>query len=251
MGLDDIQALVFDMGGVLYDTPREITLMTRFIFKGLGLTQFLNYTDSQIEHVTKQIDEAFDKNLVKANVDSHWLPSYDDSVEYDRLLLETLGLKEDIDDMASEAHRRWTNAYTRLKPKFMEPCRAVLEALHYAGYSLGVASNRRNDPLPPLQSDGILSLFDVVEYSCVPGYRKPSPYMLLQVASKLGINPRKCAYVGDKVDPDMRAATNAEFLPILLVWCAHEEAAKAPDGILVIENIDELRHLLPMPDKAR
>ncbi len=244
MSLKDIQAIVFDMGGTLYDTPREIVLMTRFILKELNLTQFDDYTDKQILSLTKSLDDVYDIRLVSSNVDPHWLPSFEDSVQYDRYLLERLGVGGNLDDMALHAHREWEKAYSKTKPKFIEPCRAILEVLHEKGIRLGIASNRRNDPIPFLESANILHFFDAIEYSCVPGYRKPSPYMLLQVASKININPRKCAYVGDKVKHDVGAAKRAEFFPILITWCDSEEKKKAPSDTFVIDHIDQLMDFL-------
>jgi HAD superfamily hydrolase (TIGR01509 family) len=245
MNRDNIRGLIFDMGGVLYDTPRETNLMTRFILEQLGISASSAFSDEQIAEAIDLVDEMFDRNLVETNADPHWLPSFEDAVEYDRLILKSLGVKGELSSLASEGHGKWMSAYPKKKPKFMESCRQVLESLHTRGFKLGIASNRRNDPIPHLTSDRILSLFDAIEYSCVPGYRKPSPFMLLQNALKLGINPRTCAYIGDKVDPDMEAATRAGFLPILLVWCAPEEAEKALEGTVVIQHIDELLDLFP------
>lgn len=243
MNLEDIDALVFDMGGVLYDTPRETTMMTRFILEHLLPDTSASYSDQQIAEAVFEVDKTFDRRLVENNTDAHWLPTYEDSIEYDRLILEFLGVKGDLDSMASIAHQKWVDAEHTVRPKFIEHCREVLSSLHKNGYKMGVASNRRNDPVPRLSSDSVLSLFDAVEYSCVPGYRKPSPYMLFQIARKLGVNPRKCAYIGDKVDPDVEAAMRAEFIPILLVWCSPEEAEKASQGINVIQDFSELLNL--------
>jgi HAD superfamily hydrolase (TIGR01509 family) len=247
MVLQDVRALIFDMGGTLYDTPRETTVMTRFILQELGLHQFDDWPNQQIEDAVSRVDVLFDNDLVEANVRPHWLPSYEDSVEYDRLILETLGVEGDLGEMASASHHKWVEATPRTRPRFLEPCRSTLETLQTRGYRLAIASNRRNDPVARLKSDGVLHLFDVIEYSCVPGYRKPSPFMLLQVASKLGINPRKCAYVGDKVQHDVEAATRAEIIPILLVWCGLEEAKQAPEDTMVIKHISDLTDLFPGP----
>ena len=246
MKMNDIQAIVFDMGGTLYDTPREIIIMTRFILKELGLQGFDQLTDLQILETTKRVDKIFDMRLVQDNVNPHWLPSFEDSVEYDRIILQELGIQGDLSEMAKEAHISWEKAYSARKPKFLEPCRSVLESLHEQGYLLGVASNRRNDPIPHLDESNITHLFDAIEYTCVPGYRKPSPFMLLQVASTLGINPRRCAYVGDKVEHDVGAARRAEFLPILIVWCDKDEAGWASEDLLVIDHIDELLEIFPV-----
>ncbi len=235
-----IKAIVFDMGGTLYDTPREIVNMTRFILSELGLDQFSDLSDSQILQITKRIDNMFDSRLERNNADPYWLPSFDDSVEYDKLILEKLGVEGDLVRMATRAHQAWEKAYSETKPNFIESCRTHLETLHQRGYRLGIASNRRNDPIPHLESAGIRHLFDVIEYSCVPGYRKPSPFMLLQAAAKLGVNPRRCAYVGDKVEYDVVAAKRAEFLPILIIWCDPKERMNVLDDVVVIEHINKM-----------
>jgi phosphoglycolate phosphatase-like HAD superfamily hydrolase len=240
MSLEGIRVIVFDMGGVLYDTPRETIMMTRFILKHFLPNASASLSVHQIANAVSEVDRMFDEGLVENNVDPHWLPTYEDSIEYDRLILESLGIQGNLDSVASVAHRKWVDAEHTVRPKFMEQCREVLSSLRANGYKMGIASNRRNNPVPRLASDNILSFFDVVEYSCVPGYRKPSPYMLLQIARRLDINPRKCAYIGDKVDPDVEAAIRAEFIPILLVWCSPEEAEKAPRGTNVIQHINEL-----------
>ena len=244
MTLGDIKTIVFDMGGTLYDTPREIVVMTRCMFDELHLTEFMDYTDQQILAITKSADAIFDKWLVENNVDPHWLPSFDDSVLYNRYLLEKFGVDGDLDEMALKSYQKWIQVYSESQPKFIESCRSVLEALHEQGISMGIASNRRNDPNPFLEVAGVLSFFDAIEYSCVPGYRKPSPYMLLQTASILDTNPRKCAYVGDKVKHDVGAAKRAEFLPILIVWCDKSEAEKAPSDAIVIHHMKEILELI-------
>ncbi len=232
------------MGGTLYDTPREIISMTRFILKELGLTKLADHSDQQLLSIAESADALFDKHLVETNADPHWLPSFDDSVEYNQVLLEKLGVEGDLAQMAYQTHKKWVKEYSKSQPKFLESCRDVLETLHEQGYALGIASNRRNDPIPRLEAANVLHLFDAIEYSCVPGYRKPSPYMLIQVASKLKTNPRKCTYVGDKVNYDVEAAKRAEFLPILITWCDPKEAEKAPSNCILIHHMKELEGLL-------
>lgn len=245
MVLKEIKAIVFDMGGVLYDTPREIVIMIRFIFDELGLHQFKDMTDSHILSISSKADHIFDHRLVSDNVGPHWLPDFDDSVEYNRIILEILGVAGDLNELATQSHRAWEGAYKVSRPRFIEACRPVLESLHEQGYLLGIASNRRNDPIPHLEDANTLQFFDSVQYSCVPGFRKPSPFMLVQAASELGVNPRKCIYVGDKVEYDVGAAMRAEFMPILIIWCDPSEVEKAPRGTCIISHIDELLDVIP------
>jgi len=78
----------------------------------------------------------------------------------------------------------------------------------------------------------------------VVGYAKPSPYMLLKVAEELGVNPRKCAYVGNIVEYDCIAATRAEMLPVLLTWIDPQEIDKITTDVVVVDHIEEFLEIL-------
>ncbi|NHI84326.1 MAG: HAD family hydrolase, partial [Candidatus Thorarchaeota archaeon] len=119
-----------------------------------------------------------------------------------------------------------------------------LENLHSNGVKLAIASNRFGDPSRFLQEEGIIHYFSAVEYTAVPGYRKPSPYMLLRAAADLKMNPIKCAYVGNMVHCDVAAAMRAQMQPILLTWCNPEEEAKAPRETTIIEDIRSVMDVL-------
>jgi FMN phosphatase YigB (HAD superfamily) len=107
-----------------------------------------------------------------------------------------------------------------------------------------VASNRFGDPSEILRQDEILHLFDVVEYTNVPGYKKPSPYMLIRVAQQLGINPNKCAYIGNVARYDVEAATRAGMVPVLITWIDPHDEDQLTSDTVVIEHIDDLTEIL-------
>ncbi len=243
MELETIKAIIFDMGGTLYDVRRESVVMVRSFLHELGTSKFNHLSDKQIEQLMEPADTWFDRTLVEREVGPHWLPATEDWVEYDRRVLLEFGIKQDVASKAQECERKWAAVPVEKRSTFLEGCKPVLEQLKSRGYKLGIASNRHNDPSARLAYDGLSSLFGAVEYSCVPGYKKPSPYMLVQVASSLQVNPRKCAYVGDSITYDLQSATRAEMTPILLVWCNPEEGAKAPAGTTVIHHIKELLKL--------
>lgn len=234
------EAIIFDMGGTLYDVRRESVVMVRLFLRELGLSKFNHLSDEQIEQLMQPADAWFDRTVVERDAGAHWLPKAEDWVEYDRRLLTELGVKQDLDSKARECERKWAAVPVEKRSNLLEGCRPVLEELKSRGYRLGIASNRHNDPSARLAYDGLSAFFGAVEYSCVPGYKKPSPYMLVQAATALRVNPRKCVYVGDSIKYDVEAATRAEMTPVLLVWCNPEEGMKASAGTTVIHHIREL-----------
>ena len=68
--------------------------------------------------------------------------------------------------------------------------------------------------------------------------------MLLQVADELGVNPRKCAYVGNIVEYDCVAAERAEMVPILLTWVDPQEVDKVTTDVVIIDHIKDLLEIL-------
>jgi FMN phosphatase YigB (HAD superfamily) len=95
-----------------------------------------------------------------------------------------------------------------------------------------------------LKRDAIFDLFECVEYTGVPGYAKPSPYLLFRAAEALQVNPRKCAYVGNLFDYDVIAAERAGMIPILLTWVDEQEVHKITTDVIIIEHIKDLLEVL-------
>jgi len=85
-------------------------------------------------------------------------------------------------------------------------------------------------------------MFQSIQYNIVPGYCKPAPYMLIQNAREMCINPLKCAFVGDDIRRDIPAAKSAGMQPILIVN-ETREIHPDDDGITVINELNELLEL--------
>jgi len=85
-------------------------------------------------------------------------------------------------------------------------------------------------------------MFQSIQFSIVPGYCKPAPYMLIQNAREMGVNPLKCAFIGDDVKRDVPAARRAGMYPILIVN-ERKEIASGDEGLTVIHELNELLEL--------
>jgi HAD superfamily hydrolase (TIGR01549 family) len=244
MTFENIDTVIFDLGGTLY-RPLEglISLARRFLVE-VGIEDCDKLTDDELrEALNVQRDEWLNKYMLDRNVGPHWEPRREEWIKYDRIFLETLCVDGDLDALAEAYEDKWEEHTKRIQPPLIDGCRETFENLSSRGYKLGIASNRFGDPTHILQKDNIDHYFGSIEYSFVPGYAKPSPYMLLQVAQELGSNPLRCAYVGNKVEFDVVSANNADMLPILLTWVDDEEDM-APEGTTIIDHIDWLDDFL-------
>jgi HAD superfamily hydrolase (TIGR01549 family) len=244
--IKEIDAAIFDLGGTLYRTERDLGDVHRRVLTEVGLAGLADIPDHELEGAqSRGPDVWLDEYMLKKQADLHWEPSREDWVEYDKRLLKSLGAEGDIERLANEYQALWDEWLRVDRYMPLDGCRDTLVELKNRGYKLGIASNRFGDPRSFLRRDGNLSLFESVEYTNVPGYKKPSPYMLLKVADDLGVNPRRCVYVGNYVKYDVEAAIRGEMIPILIIECNRQEREVAPADTAVIEHLPELLELLP------
>jgi HAD superfamily hydrolase (TIGR01509 family) len=119
------------------------------------------------------------------------------------------------------------------------PC---LVALRAAGYRVGVVGNQpanaetalRRLPLP----------VDLLATSGTWGVQKPEPAFFARLAAELGLDPGEVAYVGDRVDNDVRPAAAAGMVAVFVRrgpwgWIQAGDA-DPPEATLTITSLGEL-----------
>ncbi len=92
----------------------------------------------------------------------------------------------------------------------------VLGALLGAGLALGVISNSRGDIAGILKSLGLSHFFGFVLDSGIVGVEKPDTKMFEMAVELTGLEPSRCAYVGDLYSVDVQGAKAAGLRPFLL-----------------------------------
>jgi HAD superfamily hydrolase (TIGR01549 family) len=244
MKIEGIDAVIFDLGGTLYRPASDICGLTKQFMLDIGADGANELTDDHISEALVNANEWLRNYMIENNVNSHWEPSEAEWIEYDIILLKGLGFEGDIANLAEEYQRKWDRFFEEVKPELIKGVHDTLQELKQRKFKLGIASNRYSDPKQILQIDNIYDLFESIEYSGVPGYVKPSPYMLLRVAEELGVNPRKCAYVGNIVEYDCVSAKRAEMVPILLTWVDPQEIDKVTTDVIIIDHITDLLEIL-------
>ena len=244
MRIDGIRAIIFDLGGTLYNPEADLCQLTREVMNDRRILNPVAHSDAHINRALIEPTEWLWNYMLENNVPSDWEPTTDVWLEYDRRLLSALGVTEDLDNVAKALGARCGEVYGDSHPMLFEGVKSVLETLHDRDFRLGIASNRYGSPAKRLELDSIIHLFDAIEFSNVPGYAKPSPYMLLRIAAKFDLNPRRCAFVGDTIDTDLVAAQRAGMVPILLSSCDAAKVEKISIDSIVIENITDLLEIL-------
>lgn len=242
--LSHIKGMIFDMGNTLYESSLDLVRENRRFLSNLGLDELAELPDEEVRHVITDVCNPWLEDLmVSREVDPHWEPDRATWVEYNLIFLETLGAKGNIPKLADELQTMWDELIANYWQTLVPDCKPILQLLNTKERKLGIASNRFGDPKLILMRSSIWYLFKAIEYTNVPGYKKPSPYMLLQVAEMLDLTPESCAYVGNMVEADVVAAKRAGMIPILVVTRNPEEREKAPSNTVVIDELSYLLHL--------
>jgi HAD superfamily hydrolase (TIGR01662 family) len=122
----------------------------------------------------------------------------------------------------------------------------ALRALREAGYRLGVAGNQ------PLETERVIADLDVpldlVATSAGLGVAKPDPAFFSRVAEALDLEAREIAYVGDRVDNDVRPAAAAGMRAIFIrrgPWAFLQATdGPPPEASATIDSLLELPEVL-------
>jgi len=129
--------------------------------------------------------------------------------------------------------------------------REVVEELQRRGYTLGIISNLIGTREIPewLEAEDYGRYFKAVVLSSVFGRRKPDPSIYFEAAKRAGVDPSKCAYVGDNLKRDVTGTRAAGFGQIVIM-ISPEELAEAeitdenrPD--VIIHQFRQLLDIFP------
>jgi len=129
--------------------------------------------------------------------------------------------------------------------------REVMEELQKRGYTLGIISNLIGTREIPewLEVENFAPYFKAVVLSSVLGIRKPDPAIYLEAAYRAGVDPARCAYVGDNLKRDVTGSRIAGFGMIIIMISPEKLAEEVitdenrPD--LVIRQFKELLEIFP------
>ncbi len=235
--------ILFDLHHTLTAVKETIPSVVERICKENDIDLSI-YSDDKIESAFIASDTEMKKFQLENNVDPLWGGSEEDWLPFDRVMLEHLGIIGLSDELILKIERDFKyeirdGDYEFFRSDSLE----TLNELHSQGYRMGICTGRHDNPHSLLERAEILDLFETVQWSGVIGYAKPSPYTLLLAAKEMGINPLKCAYVGDNVNTDVEAAKRCDMRSILLTWANPNEGTKAPAETLVLETPLDLLHI--------
>jgi HAD superfamily hydrolase (TIGR01549 family) len=234
-----IEAVLFDMGGTLRSTiKRSRDERLKFVAEILKLLDS-DADPAKLSRLLARRAAAYRRwaretmvELNEADLWSRWiLPDWPEA---------------QVREHAVQLNLLWRDA-TGERVIYPETAEVVLE-LFRRGYRLGLVSNTTSSIEAPdaLKKQGIAGCFETMILSAVVGKRKPDPEILLEATSRMGIQPDRCAYIGDLPHRDVAAARQAGFSKTVLIHdCSSQRIQPIEDPRLEPDHhIDNLRELL-------
>lgn len=206
-----LRAIVFDVGETLVDETRAWSGWADWL--GIPRLTFLAMCGAVIERGIADHRELL--RIFRPDLD---LPA-------ERRKREAVGLGEEV-----LAEDLYPDALT------------CLRAVHAAGYRVGVAGNQ------PAQAEAVLTgsglPLDLVGSSERWGVEKPDPRFFEKIVAELGLPAGEVAYVGDRLDNDIRPAAAAGMQAIFIrrgPWGWIQQPVGAPpEAFLTLESLAEL-----------
>jgi putative hydrolase of the HAD superfamily len=156
-----------------------------------------------------------------------WIPGSLDEIEYPamvRELLDGFGVELSDDDLSrflEAEHAAWEPAR-----QLGDSTHALLDSLRERGLKTGLVSNAfdpgwllRND----LERMGLAERLDTAVFSSEVGKRKPHPAIFEAALERLGVEPERALFVGDRSFEDVRGGKEAGMTTVLAYWFRVDE----------------------------
>jgi HAD superfamily hydrolase (TIGR01549 family) len=240
-----VNVILFDLHETITQTNEHIKSLTRRVSKLAGY-DLSGFNDDELDLALEKVLEFINPYQIENDVDIHFGSEIEDWTEANRVMYDALGFKNLSDDEMHKIEETWKeylNTWESLRPD----AKSTLFELQRRGYQLGICTRRPDDPSDLLKKWGIFDIMSTVQWTSVPGYSKPSPYTLIMAADELGVNPIRCAFVGNSAEADIGAAQRAGMVPVLTIWADSEEADKAPADTWIATEVSDLLELFEGP----
>jgi HAD superfamily hydrolase (TIGR01662 family) len=155
-----------------------------------------------------------------------------------------------IAPLAGKLTRLWRDHDGRRVPR--PDVKSTIIELDRRGYRLGIIANTITETEIPdwMEADGLTAYFKAVVLSSKVVFRKPDPEIYWEAARRIGVEPARCAYVGDNPTRDVEGTQRAGFGMMVLFLEPATTAKEPPVGEVkpdfVIQEMKELLELFPV-----
>lgn len=202
-----IEAVIFDMDGTLVDTER------------LGFTGW--------EEAGRELGVTVPSDLMRRFIGHNVAESIE-------MLMDELGLDREFATRLSDRHWEIRRERTATDLTMLPGAHEALDALRAAGYRLALCTASYRDITEfNLTRFGLMGKFESITCGDEVAHGKPDPEIYLTAASKLGVDPARCAMVEDSPN-GVRSGFAAGMRPFMVpnVLTPTEEMYQKTEAVL-------------------
>lgn len=155
------------------------------------------------------------------------------------LVQKTLPANQQDDDLVNRCHTMMvelyrTNCINKTKP--YEGISDLLDALVSRNLKISVFSNKADELTKKIVESLLPDWdFEAVTGLSVEAYKKPNPFVALQISEKTGIPPGEIIYIGDS-GTDMQTANNAGMYAVGALWGFRSKEELSSNGAKYLIN---------------
>ncbi len=217
----DIEAIFLDVGNTLRVVLPEVEFIAQAKKDLMRLVEtqdseeiFFSTLDQRWKIYRKQSKES----LLEASEKELWtqwlLPDYPTAK---------------IAPLSGKLTRLWRDHDGRRVPR--GDASEVIKELSRRGYVLGIIANTITETEIPdwMEAEGLTRYFKAVVLSSKFRIRKPNPEIYWEAARRVGVDPCKCAYVGDNPIRDVEGCRAAGF-GLMIMFLEPDTLKKEPPG---------------------
>jgi len=162
-----------------------------------------------------------------------WVPGTIEEIEYPGLIRQALRhfaieiSDEELARFLEAEHAAWEPA--RL---LGDSTHALLDVLRERGLKTGLVSNAFDPPAllhRDLAQMGLVERLDVAVFSSETGKRKPHPVIFEEALGRLGVDPARALFVGDRRYEDVRGAKEAGMTTVQAFWFRADDDERGLD----------------------
>lgn len=204
MFIDNYDAVVFDMDGVIFDSERACLKVWKYLAGEKGLDN---------------IDEVFRKCIGTTTVMTT------------QIIRDAYGDSFDVDAYMKESSKTFHSWYDGGKLPMLPGVRELLEFLKSTRVKIGLASSTREQSVRrELTEAGLIDYFDYITCGDMLKVSKPEPDIYLLACKNLQTAPEKSIAIEDSYN-GIRSAYRAGMVPIMV-----------PDMVQADEEMNKISH---------
>lgn len=233
-----VRAIIFDLGETLVNFGKVNTM--HLFYEGARLSyDFLKACGQRIGNFNYYLLRNF------ISIHLHYWLCHLRGKDFDSLeLLKKVGFQKGLRlDSNQWEHFAWLWYQPLAQAATVEPDTAqTLMSLKKSGLKLGILSNtfvHGSSLEKHLQQLGLLDFFDVCLFSYQFDCRKPSTRIFRIAAEKIGEKIENIAFIGDRIDKDIKPALRAGMKAVLKKAYTNTDR-KIPTGTFRINKLAEL-----------